>query len=474
MKFLLFCTLVVFFLSCKHTSKEVGAHFNQEASLSQDDVISGFLEVPENRTVNDSKKIRLAYRVLKASDELSKEDPILYLQGGPGGATLIMENFWSNNPLRSDRDIVLMDQRGTGASNAICSDLGTQLIKILAMNLNPRQEEIKLLEAVGRCKKEAETNGTDLSGYNSKENAADFEALRKKLGYKKWNILGGSYGSRLGLTIMRDFPDSVRSSILFGIFAPDSEIYTHFISNFNDALTGAFEECRMDPDCNTRYPRVKARFFEALEQLEKEPISFTYNGGPFVLNVQDALLVAHQLLYQKRMIGFLPTYVEALNNRDPEGLRQALGPTTNTVNFINFAMYMSVMAYEELPFNGTLEFSEDLKRHPEFSTGPAFFNSDPKALESWHSFRAPDYENQPIVSHIPTLIANGRLDPITPASNAVELAKNLTNSSYMEFKRDGHSLFNPCFFETCRAFLDKPQEKPDLSCAAKSGPIPWN
>ncbi|MEK6153044.1 alpha/beta hydrolase [Flavobacteriaceae bacterium 3-367] len=473
MKSLLFCILFVFSMSCKHPSKEVGARLNQEAHASQEGIVSGFLEVPENRSVKNSKTIRLAYRVLKAKGDSPKEDPILYLQGGPGGATLIMQNFWSNNALRADRDIVLMDQRGTGESNAICSDLGARLIQILSMDLTPEEEEVKILEATEHCKKEAVAQGTDLSGYNSRENAADFEALRKKLGYHRWNILGGSYGSRLGLTIMRDFPNSVRASILFGIFAPDSEIYTHFISNFNTALMAAFEECGEDPDCNIRYPRVKARFFEALKQLEKEPISFSYNGEPFVLNVQDALLVAHQLLYQKRMIGFLPAYVEALSKRDPDGLRQALGPTTATVNFINFAMYMSVMAYEELPFNGTLEFSKDLERHPEFSTGPAFFNSDPKALENWHSFRAKAHEDQPVVSNIPTLIANGRLDPITPASNAVELSKNLKNSYYMEFKRDGHSLFNSCFFETCRAFLDSPRERPDLSCAAKSGPIPW-
>ncbi|MGB5817851.1 MAG: alpha/beta fold hydrolase [Saonia sp.] len=475
MKWFLILGIPLLMLSgCKESPKQFGVDLSSKSSNSLENIESGFLEVPENRNIKNGKTIKLAYTVLKATGNNPKNDPILYLQGGPGGPTLVMESFWKNQELRSDRDIVLMDQRGTGDSNAICADLGTKFIEILAMDLTSAEEYTKILGITNECKKEAIEKEIDLSAYNSRENAADFESLRKKLGYKQWNLMGGSYGSRLGLTIMRDFPNSVRSSVLFGIFGPDSDLYTNFISSFSQSLLGTFEECRKDPDCNRQYPDLKTRFFDALKRLETDPIAFQYNGSEFVLNIQDVLLMAHQLLYRRNTIGFIPSFVIALENTDEEVLRQALRPTVITTNFINLAMYMSVMAYEELPFNGAPEFLQDLEKNPHFSTGPAFFNSDAQILENWHPFRAENNENEPVISDIPALIANGSLDPITPTDNALEVSKSLRKSYFLEFKREGHSLFNSCFFMICREFLDHPKKRPDLSCATKNPKIQWN
>lgn len=474
MKNLLLLLPFLLFTCCKESPEKFSEGISGQLSKTYEDIESGHLEVPENRNIKNSKKIKLAYTILRARSENPKKDPILYLQGGPGGPTQFMENFWRNNGLRYDRDIVLMDQRGTGSSNAICVDFGTKLIQILAMDLSPKGEYNEILGILDECKKEALEKETDLSGYNSRENAADFEGLRKKLGYGQWNLMGGSYGSRLGLTIMRDFPNSVRSSVLFGIFAPESDIYRNFISNFKQSLFRAFKECENDADCNQRYPDLKNRFFNTLGQLEKKPVVLQYNGKPFILNVQDVLLITHQLLYGRATIGLIPSFVQALNNKDEAVLRQALQPTVFTTSFINMAMYMSVMAYEELPFNGASDFLGDLKNNPEFGTGPAFFNSDAKILENWHSYRAEDLENMPVISDIPALIVNGHLDPITPTSNAVQVVKSLQNSYFLEFKREGHTLFNPCFFEICRAFLDNPKKQPDMTCSLKMPPIRWN
>ncbi|WP_394748307.1 alpha/beta hydrolase [Spongiimicrobium salis] len=473
MKNLLIALCVLAFFSCKETSSPKSAQVSFAQNKDGEDEISGYLVVPENRNQPNGKKIQLAYRVLKARNKNTKKEPILYLQGGPGGATLLMESFWQNHTLRSDRDIVLMDQRGTGSSNAICTDFGEAMIDILAQDLLPEEEYSKMQEIMTKCKKEAQKNKTDLSAYNSRENAADFESLRKKLGYERWNILGGSYGSRLGMTIMRDFPSSVRSAIIFGVFAPESAIYAHFMSNFKSALFSAFEECENDSDCNTRYPDLKEAFFSALHKIEQKPMVFTYDGKPFYLNVQDVLLITHQLLYSRSTVGIIPSFIQALHTQNEPVIRRALRPTSITTRVINFAMYMSVMAYEELPFNGTAAFMADLKSNPEFSTGPAFFHSDAKILENWHSHRSETLENDPVVSAIPTLVVNGRLDPITPTSNARQASKSLQNSYVMEFQREGHSVFNSCFFEICQEFLDAPETAPDMSCAQKEHPLSW-
>ncbi|TLP75422.1 alpha/beta fold hydrolase [Maribacter sp. ACAM166] len=148
----------------------------------------------ENREKSDSRLLKLVYKVLKAKNIDSKKDPIVYSQGGPSAPTLTMENFWKNYQLRNERDIILMDQRGTGLSEANCIESGEAAIAILRQNYTKVEEFKALNDLLDECKESIKHDEVDLSGYNSKEIAADFEDLRKELGYKKWNLFGGSYG----------------------------------------------------------------------------------------------------------------------------------------------------------------------------------------------------------------------------------------------------------------------------------------
>lgn len=463
MKISIFVILIPFLFAC-----------NTSESKTEGDRYSGYLEVPENRQNSNGKTIKLAYVVLKAENSESKKAPILYLQGGPGGATLVMEPFWENNPLRYDHDIVLMDQRGTGQSEAMCDFLGNDLISVLAQDLTPEEEFELSLKGVLECKSQIEKQGIDVTAYNSKENAADFEDLRIELGYKKWNIIGGSYGSRLGLTYMRDFPNGVRASILAGLFPPEVDMYTNLISNFKQSLYRVFETCENDEDCNKRYPEIKDQFLNAMSQVQEKPLVFSFRGEPFTMNVQDMLLMMHQMLYNRQTIADIPAFISAVQNKNESVLQRALQPAVAVSGLINMAMYMSVNANDELPFSGTEEFIQDLKNNPELPVAPAFFASDTELLKKWHGSRSAAIENEAVVSDIPTFLVNGYFDPVTPTSNAVLTAKSLKNSYLTEFKKDGHSVFNPCFFSMCKQFLDNPEQQPDFSCVQKERPINWN
>ena len=111
------------------------------------ETIDGILKVPENRNNPNSRTLKLVFKVLKAKKPDSLKSPIVYLQGGPGGATLVMEEFWKNHSLRNDRDIVLMDQRGTGASEANCIEMGEAMFAIMKQNLD-EEGETKALNAI--------------------------------------------------------------------------------------------------------------------------------------------------------------------------------------------------------------------------------------------------------------------------------------------------------------------------------------
>ncbi len=437
------------------------------------ETIDGILEVPENREKPNSRTLQLVYKVLKAKDTNTRKAPIVILQGGPGGATLIMEAFWKNHPLRNDRDIVLMDQRGTGASEANCTEFGDASFAILRQNLD-REGEIKALDTImSDCKRTMENNGVDLAGYTSKENAADFEDLRKALKYKKWNLFGGSYGSRLGLTIIRDFPKSVRSSVLTGILAPETNLINGSIQNFENSFISVLKRCEKNEGCNTRYPNLKKRLLKVLMKLQTDPLHFDYEDKPLVLNSQDALLLLYVSLYDRHSIGNIPSLIEALENGEIEPLRNALKGIEYLYNLINWPMNYSVTAYEELPFYNEADMVKALKQF-EIGFEPASVISGIKSLSDWHSYRATDFENQAVTSEIPTLMVSGGLDHVTPPSNAKEALKHLKNGYEMLFLDEAHNLLNPCFFQIAEDFMNDPLHKPDLSCSSELNPIEWN
>ncbi|MEW4923539.1 alpha/beta hydrolase [Algibacter sp. 2305UL17-15] len=443
-------------------------------TTSSNEVIDGILEVPENRKKSNSRTLKLVYKVLKAKKANTQKAPIVFLQGGPGGPTVIEAEFWKNHPLRNNRDIILMDQRGTGASEANCIEIGDAMFTIMRQDLD-NEGEIRALNSIfSECKKSMKKDEVDLAGYTSKENAADFEDLRKALGYEKWNLFGVSYGSRLGLTIMRDFPNSIRSTVFTGIFAPETDILKENIPNLENSLFTVLERCEKNENCNKRYPNLKERLLKAIKKLQSDPLHFDYEGKLFVLNRQDALTILILHLYDRRSIGNIPLLIEAFENGETESLLYAIKAIENLSNYINWPMNYSVMAYEELPFYDELAMIESIKR------SEIAFNLSMSSelgiglLKNWHSYRASEIENQAVVSEIPTLMVSGGLDHVTPVSNAKEAIKHLKNGYELIFSDEGHNLFNPCFFQIVEDFLNHPTQRPNTECSSEKKPIKWN
>jgi len=436
--------------------------------------IDGILEVPENRGNPNSRTLKLVYKVLKAKDTTSGKAPILFLQGGAGLPTLFMETFWENHPLRKERDIVLMDQRGTGASQANCTDLGKAMFTIMRKNLD-QEAEIKALDSLlSKCKEALKQKEIDLAGYTSKANAADFEDLRKALGYDKWNLFGGSYGSRSGFTIMRDFPKSVRSAVFTGIFAPETDLMNGYIQNFENSFFSVLERCEKDEDCNSRYPNLKERFSKTLKKLRTAPLHLNYKGNLFVLNAQDAFVLIHLSLYDRQSIVNIPQLIEAFENGEPEPVRNVLKGVEYLHDFLNFSVHYSLMAYEELPFYDAAAKQKSLNLAILLKIKQNYFFSGTELMSNWHKYRATDFEDQPVVSEIPTLMASGGLDPVTPVSNANVALKHLENGYGIEFPDEGHNIINPCFFQIAEDFFNDPSHKPNIDCSLERKPIEWN
>ncbi|WP_339655097.1 alpha/beta hydrolase [uncultured Maribacter sp.] len=442
-------------------------------NTSSDEVLNGVLEVPENRNNPSSRTLKLVYKVLKAKKNDSTKTPVVFLQGGPGVATLITEEFWANHPLRNDRDIVLMDQRGTGESQANCSHMGEELFKVMGQDYNIEEDYEATKIILAKCKKSIQKKGVDLEGYNSRENATDFEDLRKALGIKKWNLYGVSYGSRLGLTIMRDFPENVRSAILLGVHPPESNLFGDRVRSIDKSLLAILKSCKENKGCNSRYPNLKERLHKVLAKMQTEPLQVKYKGKPFVLNYHDTFVLLSVSLYDRHSIGNIPFFIEALENGDTKPIIEFLKAFETFYNYFNLPMNFSVVAYEELPFYDDEDLDMAIKQS-EFGFNYESYDSTIKLTTDWHSYRAENIENQPVASNIPTILMSGNFDPVTPPNNANEALKYLKNGYAVTFQDESHNLLNPCVLKITEDFINDPMKKPNLDCNLKRKFIEWN
>ncbi len=441
---------------------------SRESSGSK--ISSGQLSVPENRNDPNSRQISISYAYISKTGD-KNFPPIVFLQGGPGGSSLSMQNFFANSPLRRNHDIILFDARGTGRSGAYCENAGSKFLELMARDLSVEEEYEGTLEICERCKEELDANKVDLRGYNSMENASDLEALREHLGIDKWILFGGSYGTRLGLTYLREY-NAAEAAIFMGLFPPEVNIYEGFVEGLDTSLEYLFSSCQSDTDCNERYPELKSSFQSAIKNLKSQPKTVSYQGEDFIINAQDALLFIHQMLYSRSTIQQVPAFIKAHGSEDIGVIVRSINSTAARLSVINAATYWSVQANEEVQFNGENSIKKELANYPALQPGPAFFASDQRILQQWHSYRSGALENERVVANTPILIVNGLFDPITPISNARNVMEYLPNATLIEFPYDGHGTFNSCFFNLIEGFVTEGYKAPESSCA-ENGSLNW-
>ncbi|MCC6673999.1 MAG: alpha/beta fold hydrolase [Thermomicrobiales bacterium] len=255
-------------------------------------VVCGSIRVPENWSKSEGRQLDITYVVLKSTNPAPKADPILYLEGGPGGSALLGIDAYAGqifDEMRQDRDIILFDQRGTQFSTPLkCSVLTVEDMfgsgsgsGGSSIDLTQAYDEEQLMQNaradVGadtrRCVHELTASGIDLRQYNSVASARDAVALMEALGYPTYNLFGISYGTRLALVMMRDHPNAgIRSVVLDSSFPPEIPGFERFVTEAHEVVMQLFSDCKLDPICNNAYPNLKERFKTLLHATEQNPI----------------------------------------------------------------------------------------------------------------------------------------------------------------------------------------------------------
>src|SRR5215471_18048022 len=230
----------------------------------------GRYEVFEDRAAKSGRKIALNILIVPAISGKPKPDPVFVLAGGPGQAAASVAKAGGNYliKLNRDRDLVFIDQRGTGESNLLnCSPTAgkDQMGRYFVEGVNA--------DHLRECRAQLEKNA-NLTLYTSAIAMDDLDEVRAALGYDKINLHGGSYGTYAGFVYMRQHPDHVRAAIFEGVTPVDAKIILPFAKGVEHSLERMFSDCASDADCNKAFPTLRNEFKDVAAKLEKQPAVF--------------------------------------------------------------------------------------------------------------------------------------------------------------------------------------------------------
>jgi len=424
----------------------------------------GSYEVFENRAAKSGRVIKLKIVVLKAQSKTAAPDPIFWLHGGPGAAATDSIGLGQNGilaPSRQERDLVFVDQRGTGASNGLKCNLEDDPADMQDFfgELFPRN---KVLECRQKLEKIA-----DLRLYTTPIAMDDLDEVRSALGYGKINLFGGSYGSLAAQIYMRRHPESVRSVVLIGVATPNIKQPLLFPRSAQHAMDLLFTDCAADELCRKEFPALSQEFNAVLDRFAKGPLTVELINPASKKREQVKLPRSNFVerirlaMYNTGSQRFVPFIIHRafLNDYIPwEEAAVRLSPGRGVAR----GMYLTVTCSEGVPFisdkdlvaetRATFVGEERVKRHME-------------ACQDWPKGEIPPSYIDLVKSDLPVLLISGEADGSSPLWFGESAVRLLPNGRQVKIRYYGHQMDGDCVQGIFQKFISTGSSKDlDTSC----------
>ncbi len=419
----------------------------------------------ENRAAGSGRQIWLNIVALPSLAPEPAPDPLFFLAGGPGQAAAQMaaevrEIF---RPVLRHRDVILVDQRGTGKSHPLeCRNESNSL------------QEITEPEGQGlaRLKKCLAGYDADVRFYTTTIAMDDLDDVRAYLGYDRINLYGGSYGTRAALVYVRQHGHRVRSMVLDGVAPTDMRIPLFAARDAQRALDKLLTDCDADADCRRAQPGLSSRVRALLQRLTERParvdVMHPRTGIRETVTI-EARVVAGVLfgaLYSPLTASLVPALIARAEANDFQNLLALAYAAESGDENMSVGMQLSVLCSED----ATRVSKEDIGRE---SAGTVFglhlLGGQMQACQIWPRGEvAPEYFN-PVKSALPALVLSGDLDPVTPPGWGQAVAQHLSNARHITVPATGHGVAStPCGQELIRQFIDRgTAEDLDVSCVSR-------
>lgn len=434
-------------------------------------ITCGTVDMPlDHDDPQNENTVTLAVAVIHSLSQNPEPDPVLYLEGGPGGADVGVAPIM---PVRvpflqtvlQSRDVILVDQRGMGLSRPVyhCSPYVEQS-DIYAVDFVETY-----IERMSQCPQQFDENGIDWTKFTTRQNALDLSKIAKVLGYEQVNLYGISYGTLLGMIILRENPSGVRSVILDSVLTPTSRTFEQSAENMSNAFAKVINDCTNDTVCSLAYPNLLETFVDTHERILENDSVIMVEGKEISLNgfAEQVRL----MLVSRAEIGRIPMFITAVANEDYNVMRPFIEQVlaTKLEDFPNQALYMTMVCPHGI--DGLT--AESMKSaHEAFASpfGHAGFNLDGYAqCGAWG--KLPDLDRSLPESDVPTLMLVGDYDPLTPNVWAQETLTRLTVAQLVSIPYTSHgTMSEACPRQIAGTFLDDPLADLDGTCLDEIAP----
>jgi pimeloyl-ACP methyl ester carboxylesterase len=437
-----------------------------------------WLIVPEDRDQPSDEEIRLAVLLLRSRSAEARPDPVIFLAGGPGDSGTDGLEGWADSRLLDNRDLVLLDQRGTGASQPVleCPEREEAVVRNLGRDEGYEEELGDYRRAIGQCRRRLVRGGVDLDAYDTEASAADVADLRVALGVDEWNLYGVSYGTRLALATMRSYPEGIRAVVLDSVYPTTVGGLAPVGAAADRSFAALVDGCDADPACSAAYPDLEATVESVVERFNAVPFEGAVDLGepfgvvPLVITGDDIVAGLSDALYDTDLIPLLPSIAADLEEGDTGVLPTIAQQGIPFVNDDAEGTYLSVDCADSGRLGARR--NRELLDRPGDKAGLFVYVSHAFCPE-WDVEALPRAFNRPVRSPIPALVMAGTYDPATPPGDSKVAARALKNATYVEFDGWGHAVTDTdedCPLTIRQAFLDDPTAALDTSCAAAFEP----
>ena len=428
------------------------------------DAYCGTLKVYENRATKTGRQIDLNIVVLPALRADAQPDPLFFLAGGPGqGAAKMAKTIReAYRQVLTDRDVVLVDQRGTGKSNPLNCEDDDDSLKAFG-----RTDA----DAIVLLKKCLAGYDADLRLYTTPIAMDDLDDVRAYLGYDQINIYGGSYGTRAGLVYMRQHGDRVRAAILDGVAPTDMRLPLFFPRDVQRALDLLTADCAANAACNAKYPNLQDRVRALMQRLETNPPTVavvhprTGERGEITMTARTVANVLASTLYIPIASSLIPALVERAEHNDFQGLLALATLGGSGEPNMSVGMQLAVICAEDAPKITPA----DLTRESAGSMfGPYVMRLQQEACAFWPRGTIDPSFYQPVTSAVPTLVMSGEIDPVTPPVWGEAITKHLSKAKHIVIPGTGHTAGGSgCGMRIIRNFITSGSvDGLDTSCTA--------
>ena len=394
-------------------------------------------EVAENFADPDGRKISLSVAKIPARASKPEADPIVFLAGGPGQSALSSYHDIRSalDSANAKRDILLIDQRGTGESAALKCDLAD-------IDATQQPSPQQLADMAQACVEKYQ--GKQSVGFYRTEDAVrDLETIRMAMGGVQFNLIGGSYGTRVALHYLRRFPEGVRSVVIDGVAPPQEALGQEHALNLNSALNLIFDACVADAACKQRFGDPKKTLAELrLKLTDNLPQVTVYDR---VTHKPEQQTLSEDILAGvMRFYAYVPQFAtltpllldEARAGNAQPIIAQARMLQRNLEDMFAYGMQLSVMCSEDV------DLFEAKPEYEKLLIGNALITTLQTQCAHWPTEpRAPDFHDV-VESDKPILVLSGEWDPVTPPRYGEMVMPGFSHARHIVVRGQGHIVMN--------------------------------